>query len=104
MAENTYNNQMANCNDYLQNIASTTVFLERFFDNLIFNGKNELKNRFCHIRWNSEAKTESTGSRDKADNVPQDVPQGLTDTQQKIQKCGHCEVITAGGDEENARN
>ena len=86
----------ANYNDYQQNIASTTVFLERFFDNLLFNGKNELKNRFCHIRWNSEAKTESAGGREKAatskgDNVPQDVPQdvpqGLTDTQQKILEC-----------------
>ena len=49
----------ANYNDYQQNIASTTVFLERFFDNLLFNGKNELKNRFCHIRWNSEAQSQS---------------------------------------------
>ena len=86
----------ANYNDYRQNITSTTVFLERFFDNLLFDGKNELKNRFCHIRWISEAKTESAGGREKAatskgDNVPQDVPQdvpqGLTDTQQKILEC-----------------
>ena len=49
----------ANYNDYQQNIASTTVFLERFFDNLLFNGKNELKNRFCHIRWNPDAQSQS---------------------------------------------
>jgi len=28
-----------------------TVYLERFFENLIFQGKNELRNRFCHILW-----------------------------------------------------
>ena len=49
----------ANYNDYQQNIASTTVFLEKFFDNLLFNGKNELKNRFCHIRWNADAQSQS---------------------------------------------
>ena len=49
----------ANYNDYQQNIASTTVFLERFFDNLLFDGKNELKNRFCHIRWNPDAQSQS---------------------------------------------
>lgn len=49
----------ANYNDYQQNIASTTVFLERFFDNLLFNGKNELKNRFCHIRWNADVQSQS---------------------------------------------
>ena len=49
----------ANYNDYQQNIASTTVFLERFFDNLLFNGKNELKNRYCHIRWNADAQSQS---------------------------------------------
>ena len=27
----------------------TTVYLERFFENLILQGKNELKKRFCHI-------------------------------------------------------
>ena len=56
----------ANYNDYQQNIASTTVFLERFFDNLLFDGKNELKNRYCYICWNSEAKIESANDREKA--------------------------------------
>lgn len=49
----------ANFNDYQQGISSTTLFLERFFENLLFDGKNELKNRFCHIRWNPEAKVQS---------------------------------------------
>lgn len=41
----------ANYINYAQQISSTTVFLERFFENLLFKGKNELKNRFCHIHW-----------------------------------------------------
>ena len=49
----------ANYHNYQQNIASTTVFLERFFDNLLFNGRNELKNRYCHIRWNADAQSQS---------------------------------------------
>ena len=49
----------ANFNDYQLGISSTTVFLERFFENLLFNGKNELKNRYCHIRWCAEAESQS---------------------------------------------
>ena len=49
----------ANFNDYQLGISSTTVFLERFFENLLFNGKNELKNRYCHIRWSAEAESQS---------------------------------------------
>lgn len=41
----------ANYNNYAQGISATTIFLERFFENLLFDGKNELKNRFCHILW-----------------------------------------------------
>ena len=53
----------ANYNNYQQNIASTTVFLERFFENLLFNGQHELKNRFCHIRWDQEMKIQSAISK-----------------------------------------
>ena len=78
----------ASYNDDQQDIASTTIFLERFFDNLLFNGKNELKNRVCHIRRNSEAKTEGTGGREKAAaSKGYNVPQGLTDTQCKLLEC-----------------
>ena len=49
----------ANYNNYQQNISSTTVYLERFFENLLFGGKHELKNRFCHIRWNAETDSQS---------------------------------------------
>ena len=30
-----------------------------FLKNLLFNGKNELKNRYCHIRWSAEAESQS---------------------------------------------
>jgi len=41
----------ANYNNYAQGISASTIYLERFFENLIFQGNNELKNRFCHILW-----------------------------------------------------
>lgn len=44
----------ANYNNYAQGIFASTVFLERFFENLLFHGENELKNRFCHILWKTE--------------------------------------------------
>ena len=49
----------ANYNNYAQQISSTTVFLERFFENLLFQGKNKLKNRFCHILWKPEDLSQS---------------------------------------------
>lgn len=83
----------ANFNDYQQGISSTTLFLERFFENSLFGGKNELKNRFCHIRWNTEEKVENSeggknvtqSSRDNvAQDVAQNVAQDLTEIQRKI--------------------
>lgn len=53
----------ANYNNYSQGISSTTVFLERFFENLLFQGKNELKNRFCHILWKGDEKHQSAISK-----------------------------------------
>ncbi len=49
----------ANFNNYARGIAASTVFLERFFENLIFHGTNELKNRFCHILWQADAEPQS---------------------------------------------
>ena len=36
----------ASYSNYSQGISATTVYLERFFENLLFAGKNELKNRY----------------------------------------------------------
>ena len=41
----------ANCNDFQNDIYATTIYLEKFFENLLFGGKNELKNRYLHIDW-----------------------------------------------------
>ena len=49
----------ANYNNYAQGIFASTVFLERFFENLLFHGRNELKNRFCHILWKTEDRVQS---------------------------------------------
>ena len=55
----------ANYNNYNQGISSTTVFLERFFENLLFQGKNELKNRFCHILWKEDMQVQSANPKCK---------------------------------------
>ncbi len=36
---------------YQYNISSNKIFLERFFENLLFNGHHKLLNRTCHIYW-----------------------------------------------------
>lgn len=41
----------ANYNDFQNDIYATTIYLEKFFKNLLFGGKNELKNRYLHIDW-----------------------------------------------------
>ncbi len=53
----------ANYNNFAHGIVSTTVYLERFFENLIFQGKNELKNRFCHILWKEGQSAQSAISK-----------------------------------------
>ena len=39
----------ANYDDYTNNIYATNEFLIKFLQNLLFNGKNILKNRYLHI-------------------------------------------------------
>ena len=41
----------ANYNDYTKDIRETTEFLELFLRNLLLGEKNELKNRYLHVRW-----------------------------------------------------
>ena len=53
----------ANYNNYTLGVSATTVFLEKFFENLIFHGQNELKNRFCHVLWHEEQSGQSAGSK-----------------------------------------
>ena len=55
----------ANYNNYALGISATMVYLERFFENLIFQGRNELKNRFCHILWREDQSAKSADSKCK---------------------------------------
>lgn len=41
----------ANYNNYPKGIHETTIYLERFLDNLLNDANNELKNRFIHVDW-----------------------------------------------------
>ena len=43
----------ANYNDYTKDIRETNEFLELFLRNLLLGEKNELKNRYLHVRWKS---------------------------------------------------
>ncbi len=44
----------ANYTNYEKNISATTIYLERFFENLLLGANHELKNRFCHILWQEQ--------------------------------------------------
>ena len=46
----------ANYNDLPNDIHATTLYLGRFFENLLFGGNNELKNRYLHIAWQDNQK------------------------------------------------
>lgn len=46
----------ANYNDLPNDIHATTLYLESFFENLLFGGNNELKNRYLHIDWQYDQK------------------------------------------------
>lgn len=48
----------ANYTNFKEGIYETTLFLELFLRNLLFNEKNELKNRFLHINWHQKVDIE----------------------------------------------
>ena len=47
----------ANYNNLQKGIHENPEFLEKFFRNLLMNEHNELKNRYCHIRYKEQAAT-----------------------------------------------
>lgn len=49
----------ANYNDLGKGISATTIYLERFFENLLMGYKNELKNRFIHVDYNDQSAIQS---------------------------------------------
>ncbi len=58
-----------------------TEFLEKFFRNLLLGESNELKNRYCHIKYNEERGLKSV---QKINNSPEKVTEKVTETQKKI--------------------
>ena len=58
----------ANYTNMQKGIYMNTEYLERFFRNLLLGEHNELKNRYCHIRYDEylKANTESSDKRDTA--------------------------------------
>ena len=49
-----YSWKRANYTNVEKGIFETTRYIELFLENLLFNGNNELKNRYLHIRWNEK--------------------------------------------------
>ena len=46
----------ANYNDLGKGISATTIYLERFFKNLLMGEQNELKNRYIHVDYKVQLK------------------------------------------------
>lgn len=66
----------ANYNDLHKGITATTVYLERFFENLLMNGGNELRNRYIHVDY---------------DKVSQNANQSADQSARRIiSKCNNC--------------
>ena len=47
----------ANYNDLAKGITATTVFLDRFFENLLMGYQNDLKNRYIHVGYNDNSQS-----------------------------------------------
>ena len=78
----------ANYNNLQKGIQENTVYLERFFRNLLLNEQNELKNRFMHIDYDAYIRehSEMSGVRDnvKSHESHSKITVNLTQVQQKI--------------------
>ena len=49
----------ANYNDLGKGISATTIYLERFFENLLMGYQNELKNRYIHVDYKEQSAIQS---------------------------------------------
>ena len=59
----------ANYNDLGKGISATTIYLERFFENLLMGSQNELKNRFIHVDYREQSVIQSAiGDGSKCNN------------------------------------
>lgn len=73
----------ANYTNFKEGIYETTLFLELFLSNLLFNKKNELKNRFLHINWRQKVDIDD----EKVDIATLDLSDKLKDNIKIIYKC-----------------
>ena len=55
----------ANYTNMNKGIYMNTEYLEKFFRNLLLGESNELKNRYCHIKYNEKVAIKSQKSSDK---------------------------------------
>ena len=70
----------ANYNDYTKDIRETIEYLELFLRNLLLGEKNELKNRYLHVRW----KDLKQDIREQKQDI-EDVKQDIQETKQDIE-------------------
>ncbi len=54
----------ANYNNVAKGITATTEYLDKFFENLLLGGSNELKNRYAHIDYAQTVESQSATDKD----------------------------------------
>lgn len=64
----------ANYNDITNGITETTVFLERFFRNMLLGEKHALRNREMHLDWNGDSDIQSAKTEVQSANPPSALP------------------------------
>ena len=76
----------ANYKNAVKGVEYTTVFLERFFRNLLFGEDNELRNRYLLINAQTEGKSDPTSTRQVPDKHPTSTRQVPDKTEQAPSK------------------
>ena len=76
----------ANYKNAVKGVEYTTVFLERFFRNLLFGEDNELRNRYLLINAQTEVKSDPTSTRQVPDKHPTSTRQVPDKTEQAPSK------------------
>ena len=76
----------ANYKNAVKGVEYTTVFLERFFRNLLFGEDNELRNRYLLINAQTEVKSDPTSTRQAPDKYPTSTRQVPDKTEQAPSK------------------
>ena len=71
----------ANYEDVKQDVSPTTLFLERFFENLLFGAHHDLKNRYLHLDWDKRQATTPERAQEPANSAKE-----LTDATQETSK------------------